>query len=72
VDAAFLEGDLDEAIYIEWHEGVLDLGFETGKTVTENEVHLWDSTSGPQFFKKMVQHFTTIGVQQSKVDPCIF
>ena len=29
VEAAFLEGDMDEQIYIEWANGVLEFGFET-------------------------------------------
>ena len=36
VEVSFLEGDLEEDIYLEWPEGVVEFGFEDNKVVSEN------------------------------------
>ena len=35
VEAALLEGDMEERIYIEWPDGVLEFGFETQETMKQ-------------------------------------
>ena len=77
VEAAFLEGDMEEQIYIEWPDGVLDFGFETQETMKNKCIKLEKAMYGTvqaalQFFKKMVQNLTKVGLRQSKVDPCVF
>jgi hypothetical protein len=78
VEAAFLvEGDMDEQIYIELPDGVFDFGFETQETMKNKSIRLEKALYGTvqavlQFFKKMVQNLTKVGLQQSKVDLCVF
>ena len=77
VEAAFLEGDMDEQIYIEWQDGVLEFDFETQETMKNKCIRLEKTLYGTvqaalQFFKKMVQNLTKVGLQQSKVDLCVF
>ena len=40
VEAAFLEADLDEAVYIDWPEGVLELRFEKASDVKDDCIRL--------------------------------
>ena len=77
VEAAFLEGDMDEAIYIGWPEGIEELGYET-KADTENycillKKAMYGTVQGAlQFFKKLVEILKLVGLTQCQVDPCIF
>ena len=77
VEASFLEGDLEEDIYLEWPEGVVEFGFEDNKVVSENCILLSKAMYGTvqaarQWYKKLVERLILIGMKQSKVDPCIF
>jgi hypothetical protein len=77
VEDAFLEGDMDESIYIEWPDGILDYGFESVDTIKITYILLEKAMNGTvqaalQFFKKLVENVTLIGLEQSKVDPCVF
>jgi Reverse transcriptase (RNA-dependent DNA polymerase) len=77
VEAAFLEGDMEEKIYIEWPDGILDFGFENEKEIKQTCILLEKAMYGTvqaalQFFKKLVENLTLVGLEQSKVDPCVF
>jgi hypothetical protein len=78
IEAAFLEGDIDEPIYIEFPEGMDELGF-----VTEQEMHAHCVEQGKsmygnvdaslRFFRTLKEHLTkNIGMKNSKTDPCVF
>jgi len=77
VKAAFLEGkDMHESICIEWPDGILDDGFESIYTIKNTCILLEKAMYGMvraalQFFKKLVENFTLIGFEQSKVNPCM-
>ena len=77
VEAAFLEGDLEEKIYIEWPDGIEEFKYENKKTIETSCILLDKAMYGTvqaalQFFKKLVQIMTIVGLTQSQVDPCIF
>ena len=77
VEAAFLEADLEEAVYIDWPEGVIELGFEGTNKVQNNCIRLDKAMYGTvqaalQWFKKLVEKLLIVGLTQSKVDPCVF
>jgi hypothetical protein len=77
VEAAFLEADLEEDIYIEWPDGVLDYGFEDESEVADNCILLDKAMYGTvqaalQWFKKLVEIVTKIGLVQCAADPCLF
>ena len=77
VEASFLEADLDKSIYIEWPDGVVEFGFESEKETNQNCILLNKAMYGTvqaarQWFKKLIQCLTTIGMTQSRIDPCIF
>ena len=77
VEASFLEGDLEEDIYLEWPEGVIEFGFEDQNVISEYCIKLNKAMYGTvqaarQWNKKLVQCLKIIGMKQSKVDPCIF
>jgi hypothetical protein len=68
---------MDEQIYIEWANGVLEFGFETQEPMKNKCIRLEKAMYGTvqaalQFFKKIVQNLTKAGLQQSKVDPFLF
>ena len=69
---------MDEQIYIEWTDVVLEFGFETQETMETNALGLEKAMCGTvqaalQLFMKMVQKLSKVGIQhQSKVDPCVF
>ena len=78
MEAAFLEGDMDESIYIEWPDGILDYGFESVDTIKITYILLEKAMNGTvqaalQFFKKLVENFTLIGLEQKQSGPmCVF
>jgi hypothetical protein len=79
VEAAFLEADLDEQIFIEWPDGVVEFGFEDESDVEEYCILLSKAMYGTvqaalQWFKKLVEIMTCpeIGLIQCKADPCMF
>ena len=77
VEAAFLEADLDEDIYMEWPEGILEFGFENEATTTKNCILLEKAMYGTvqaarQWFKKLLACLVKVGLTQSKIDPCVF
>ena len=77
VKAAFLEANLEEAVYFDWPEGVIKLGFEGTNKVQNNCIRLNKAMYGTvqaalQWFKKLVEKLLIVGLTQSKVDPCVF
>ena len=77
VEAAFLEADMDEDIYIEWPDGVLENDYENKADTTKYCIRLDKAMYGTvqaalQWFKKLVKSLKIVGLEQSKVDPCIF
>ena len=77
VEASFLEADLDEIIYIEWPDGVVEFGFELERDTHQTCILLNKAMYGivqatRQWFKKLIQCLTTIGMTKSQIDPCIF
>jgi len=77
VEAAFLEADMDENIYIEWPEGVKEFGYATEQESQTSCILLDKAMYGTvqaalQWFKKLVQCLLNMGMTQSKVDPCVF
>ena len=67
VEAAFLEGDVEEDVFLEWPDGVLDIGFEDQDTIDENCILLKKGMNGKvqgglHFFKKLVKSLTLIGL----------
>ena len=77
VEAAFLQGDIKEDVFLEWPDGVLDLGFEDQDTINKkclllNKAMYCTLQGAVQFFKKLVKNLTLIGLKQSNMDPCVF
>lgn len=67
----------DKSIYIEWPHGILDYGFESVDTVENTCIILEKAMYGTvqaalALFKKLVEKFTLIALEQSKVDRCVF
>jgi hypothetical protein len=78
IEAAFLEGDIDKPIYIEYPEGMDELGFVTRNEMYTHCVELRKSMYGNvdaalRFFRTLKEHLTkNIGMMNSKSDPCVF
>jgi hypothetical protein len=80
VEAAFLNADLEEDLYIEYPEGVVELGFETESTARENCILLDKAMYGAvqaarQWSRKLIEILTQQmepNLTQSRVDPCLF
>lgn len=77
VEAAFLEADMDENIYIEWPDGVREHNYENEEDIGKYCIQLKKAMYGTvqaalQWFKKLVKSLKIVGLEQSKVDPCIF
>ena len=77
IEAAFLEADLDEDIFIEIPEGLVELGYFKREEVDDKCIKLGKAMYGcmqsPRaFFKTLSKHLVQIGMIQSKVDPCIW
>ena len=78
VEAAFLNADLHEDLFIEYPEGVVELGFETQET-TLNFCILLDKAmygavqAARQWSIKLIEILTRrMNLVQSLVDPCLF
>jgi hypothetical protein len=77
IEAAFLEADLDEDIYIEWPEGLEEFGYFTSEEM-ENEClklekAMYGCVQSPlMFFRAYSKHLKSIGLTQSLADPCIW
>jgi hypothetical protein len=77
IEAAFLEAELDEDIYIEWPEGVEELGYFSKDEMKDKclklERAMYGCVQSPlMFFKTYSKHLEAIGLTQSLADPCIW
>ncbi|MFM5988005.1 MAG: reverse transcriptase domain-containing protein [Sphaerospermopsis kisseleviana] len=77
VEAAFLEADLEEDVYIEWPEGLVMLGFVSYKDTEGTCIKLGKAMYGTvqaplAFFNEFAKHLKKIGLTQSKTDPCVW
>ena len=80
MEAAFLNADLDEDLYIEYPQGVVELGFETEATAGDNCILLDKAMYGAvqaarQWSRKLIEILTQRmkpNLVQSRVDPCLF
>ena len=77
IEAAFLEADLDEDIYIEWPQGVEEFGYVTkdemkGKCLKLEKAMYGCVQSPLMFFKTYSKHLKDIGLTQSLADPCMW
>jgi hypothetical protein len=77
VEAAFLEADLKEDVYIAWPDGLVMLGFANREETEGACVHLGKAMYGTvhaplAFFNELAKHLKKIGMIQSKTDPCVW
>jgi len=77
VEAAFLEADLQEDVYIEWPDGLVMLGFVNYKSTEGTCVHLAKAMYGTvqaplAFFNEFAKHLRKLKMVQSKTDPCVW
>ena len=77
IEAAFLEAELDEDIYIEWPEGVEEFGYfapnEMEGRCLKLERAMYGCVQSPlMFFKTFSKHLQLLGLSQSLADPCIW
>ena len=76
IEAVFLEAKLDKDIYIEWPEGVEELGYfsqaETKGKCLKLEKAMYRCVQSPlMLFKRYSRHLDTIGLTKSLLDSCI-
>jgi Reverse transcriptase (RNA-dependent DNA polymerase). len=77
IEAAFLNADLDEVIYVEWPEGVLELGYVTEeitkKYCIRSRKAMYGIAQAPRaFFLTFSKFLRSTGMTQSKLDPCLW
>jgi hypothetical protein len=78
VEAAFLNADLEEDLFIDYPEGVVEFGFESQETALNNCILLDKAMYGAvqaarQWSKKLTEILTIrMKLIQSLVDPCLF
>jgi hypothetical protein len=78
IEAAFLEGDIDEPMYIEFPDGMDELGFVTEQEMHTHCIELGKSMYGNvdaalRFFRTLKEHLTkNVGMKNSQSDPCVF
>ena len=78
IEAAFLEGEMDMDMYIEWPEGMLELGFITQEEHNGYCIKLEKSMYGNvdaalKYFKVYSKYLREeMKMIQSETDPCIF
>ena len=80
VEAAFLEPEMDNEMYIEPHPAMVVCGFMTEEERKRSAILLLKSMYGNvdaaiKFFKELVKHITDkkdMNMKQSLADPCVF
>jgi hypothetical protein len=78
ISAAFLEGTIRVPCFIDWPDGMLDLGFASEQDLEKNCIELLKSIYGNvdaaiRFFKTYKKHLVEkMGMIQSLADPCVF
>ena len=77
VEAAFLNADLDKQVFIEWPQGMLELGFITEKEKSQKCIELTKAMYGNKYsplrwMKTFSKHLKeNLGLKQSQTDPCL-
>ena len=77
VEAAFLEADLDEDVYIIWPKGLVELGYfeekELFNTCAKLDKAMYGCVQSPRaFFKELCKKLREMKMVQCKTDPCIW
>ena len=77
VEAAFLNADLDKQVFIEWPQGMQELGFITEEDKKTKCIELTKAMYGNidsplRWMKKSKYLMEQLKMIQSKTDPCIF
>jgi hypothetical protein len=78
VEAAFLEGDMEKTVCVEWPAGMVQMGFIAEEEKEEHCVEQLKSMHGNSdaaliCFKLFKTHvIEEMGMTQSSVDPCVF
>ena len=77
VKATFLEANMDKNIYIAWPDGVQEHNYKNKKYIEKYCIQLKKAMyrtvqATLQQFKKQVKSLKIVGLEQSKVVPCIF
>ena len=77
VQAAFLESEIDEDLWVVWPEGSVELGIITEKEKNTTCAKLLKAQYGcaqaPRcWYKKLSRTLKEMGLQRSKTDPCVF
>ena len=79
VEAAFLEGDMERSMFIEWPTGMVHLGFITEEDREQYCIEQLKSMYGNSdaaliYFKLFKSHVVDgeMGMEQSLADPCVF
>lgn len=78
ITAAFLEGTIRVPTFIDWPDGMLELGFASEKDIEENCIQLLKSMYGNvdaaiRFFRTYRKHLMEqMHMKQSLADPCVF
>ena len=78
IEAAFLEGDINEPMYIEWPEGMVELGFiserENVETCAELQKGMYGNVDAAlRFYKTYSKHLIeNMEMKRCRVDPCVF
>ena len=77
VEAAFLNAEAEETIYLEWPDGIVDLDFCTAKEKQEKCIalvrNMYGTVNSPLLWMQTIgTYLKDIGLVQSKTDPCIF
>ena len=67
---------MDGRVYLEWPDGILDLGFEDQATIDKYclllDKTMYGTVQGAlQFFKKLVTDLILVGLGQTKVNLCV-
>ena len=78
VEAAFLNSDVEGETYIEWPEGMIELGFiseqEKNKYCIKLSKAMYENIDAPLCWMKTFSKYliNTVGLTQNKVYPCVF
>ena len=77
IEAAFLEADLDEDVFIEWPEGLVEFGYMTKEEQDGMCIQLGKAMYGCvqsplAFFNELSKQLRKMGLKQCKADPCIW
>jgi len=77
IEAAFLESELEERCFVEWPEGLVELGFISADEKLTTCIELmraqYGTKTGPRcWYKKLNKILAAIGLVRSKIDPCTF